>query len=86
MIKSGVKTSEFWLTMVATLIGAFMASGMLPENHIALKICGIALAALAMLGYNVSRGIAKIADKPSLVMELVEAKEEEWTEEENKKE
>lgn len=58
-IKSGVKTTEFWLGLAAVLIGAFLASGVLPSDHWAIKLGGIAAVALASLGYSVSRGKAK---------------------------
>jgi len=59
MQKPGWKTSEFWLSLAAALLGAFVASGVLPVEHLAMKIAGVALTALASLGYAASRGHAK---------------------------
>jgi len=62
-VKPGWKTSEFWLTVAAMLVGLFVASGILPTEHLAMKICGFALAALTSLGYTVSRaGVKKSGD------------------------
>ena len=59
MQKPGYKTSEFWLSLAAALLGAFVASGLLPAEHAVMKIAGMALTALASLGYAASRGRAK---------------------------
>ena len=59
MQKPGWKTSEFWLSLAAALLGAFVASGMLPAEHLMMKIGGMALTALASMGYALSRGRAK---------------------------
>ena len=59
MQKPGWKTSEFWLSLAAALLGAFVASGVLPAEHMVMKIGGMALTALASMGYAVSRGRTK---------------------------
>ena len=61
MEKPGYKTSEFWLNFAAMVIGAFMASGVFAEGHIALQVAGIAMTALSALGYTSSRGKVKLA-------------------------
>lgn len=58
-IKAGYKTTEFWLSAVAAIIGLVYASGLIGEGTQVDKIVGFAAAALASLGYSVSRGIAK---------------------------
>ncbi|MFH1184529.1 MAG: hypothetical protein V1755_05760 [Chloroflexota bacterium] len=72
-IKAGVKTTEFWLGLAAVLIGAFLASGVLPSDHWAIKVCGILAVALASLGYSISRGQAKSGGPPvaSLLLPLL---------------
>jgi len=55
----GYKTTEFYLTLLAQLLAAFLAAGLLPDAHIAVKVAAFAAAALAQLGYSVSRGWAK---------------------------
>jgi len=59
--RRGPSTSEFWLTLVASLFGlSIMAGWINPEGVSTLdKVSGVALAALASAGYAVSRGLAK---------------------------
>lgn len=57
--KSGYKSTEFWLSVAAVLIGALLASGVLPADSFWLKAAGLAAGALASLGYTVSRGFVK---------------------------
>ena len=61
-LKPGWKTTEFWLTAVAWIIGLLLASGALDglaETHWAVKVVGIIGAALATLGYEASRAKVK---------------------------
>jgi len=58
-VKPGYKTTEFWLSVGACALGAFAASGVLPDDHIAMKVAGMALAALGAMGYTVSRLFVK---------------------------
>jgi len=62
--RRGPSTSEFWLTLVASLFGlAIMAGWVNPEGVSTVdKISGVALAALASMGYAVSRGLAKAGE------------------------
>lgn len=60
--KPGYKTTEFWLSLVATLVGLFVGSGILPGEHLAMKIAGFVLAALGALGYSASRAVVKRAN------------------------
>ena len=53
--RRGVATSEFWLTVVASGVGLFLASGALPDTHWAVKLAGVAAAVLTTLGYQVQR-------------------------------
>lgn len=62
--RPGYKTSEFYLTLLAQVLGLLWASGLVSEGTIADKIIGFAAMVLAQLGYTVSRGLAK--GKPSL--------------------
>lgn len=60
--KPGYKTTEFWLSLAAILIGAVMASGMLDglgTDHWAVKAIGIAASVLGALGYSASRALTK---------------------------
>jgi hypothetical protein len=57
--KPGYKTTEFWLSLLATLIGAFVAAGIVGPDHIAMRISGLALSILATLGYGAGRAALK---------------------------
>lgn len=57
--KPGYKTTEFWLSTAAVLIGALLASGLVTEGSAIDKIAGLAVTVLATLGYTVSRAKAK---------------------------
>ena len=61
-MKAGFKTSEFWLTVVAAVVGAVVSTGALGDTPWA-KVAGVASVALAALGYSVSRGLAKGGSK-----------------------
>jgi hypothetical protein len=58
-MKPGYKTTEFWLTSVAALIGLLFASGAISDGSQIDKILGMASTVLAGMGYSVSRGLAK---------------------------
>lgn len=58
-VKPGWKTSEFWLSMAATVIGALTTDGVIGAGTEAAKIAGVALIALASLGYTYSRTMVK---------------------------
>jgi hypothetical protein len=58
-VKPGYKTSEFWLTAGATMIGLAIASGVIPETGVWPKVVALVTAAFTAMGYTVSRGMAK---------------------------
>ncbi len=60
--KAGFKTTEFWLSSAATILGIALASGAVPEGGLAAQIIGGVLAVLAGLGYTASRTIVKAGD------------------------
>lgn len=53
--KPGWKTTEFWLTTIAAVLGAILGSGIVPEVGIWAQIAGVVTTLLATLGYQVSR-------------------------------
>ena len=53
--KPGWKTSEFWLSSLATVGGILLASGAVAEGTAAAQVVGGILALLASLGYTASR-------------------------------
>jgi len=58
-IKPGYKTTEFWLTTAAALVGAMIASGIIPATGPWAQVVGLLCAVLGTLGYTVARGQAK---------------------------
>lgn len=67
--KPGYKTTEFWLTAVASLVGLTLASGLIPVDSEVFKIVGFAGAILGSMGYQVSRGTAKKNDAAAQIEE-----------------
>lgn len=61
-MKPGYKTTEFWLTLVASLVGLALASGLIPVESEMFKIVGLAGSVLTSMGYQVSRGTAKAGE------------------------
>jgi len=60
--KPGYKTTEFWLSVLATLLGFLLASGAMdtvPQDSWIAKLIGGAVAVLATLGYSASRAKVK---------------------------
>jgi hypothetical protein len=60
--KPGYKTTEFWLSLVATLLGFLLASGAMdtvPQDSWIAKVIGGVVAVLATLGYSASRAKVK---------------------------
>ncbi len=57
--KPGYKTTEFWFTSLATVLGLILASGALPDDSPLMKMVGLGAMALSQFGYSVSRGMAK---------------------------
>ena len=53
--KPGFKTTEFWLSSIAMILGVVLASGAIPEGGMAGQIVGGVLSVLASLGYTASR-------------------------------
>ena len=63
--KPGYKTTEFWLSLLATLLGFLLASGVMDgvaEDSWIAKVVGGLVAVLATLGYSASRAKVKGSD------------------------
>lgn len=58
-MKPGWKTSEFWLTMIAGATSYLMATGAIEVGSPLGKGLAAVAGILAVMGYSVSRGIAK---------------------------
>ena len=57
--KPGYKTTEFWLTTLATAVGLIMAADIIPSDGVWPKVTGLIVAMLSSMGYTVSRGMTK---------------------------
>ena len=57
--KPGYKTTEFWLSFAALVVGAAFASGVFPTESTGEKLLGLAATVLTALGYTVSRTMVK---------------------------
>ena len=57
--KTGYKTTEFWLSFAAMIVGAALASGVFPTESGAERVLGLAATVLASLGYTASRTMVK---------------------------
>lgn len=57
VIKPGLKTTEFWVSVIAAVLPPVMAA-FFTEEQVA-QVVGIVSPILAALGYNISRGLAK---------------------------
>lgn len=58
-MKPGYKTTEFWMTALAAMVGLLMTSGLFLGDSVWTKGLGLVAAGLASAGYAVSRGMAK---------------------------
>lgn len=58
--RAGYRTTEFWLSSIAAVVGLVMASGIQDSSPV-MKVAGLATLVLSALGYSVSRGLAKKA-------------------------
>ena len=58
-IKSGWKTTEFWITLLTVICGAIISSGLLPHESNILKILGIIVSILSSTVYTTARTCIK---------------------------
>jgi len=61
-VKKGVSTSEFWLSLIAMILGFLLASGLIGDESASGKIIAFAASAMTALGYSISRGMVKKAE------------------------
>ena len=60
--KPGYKTTEFWLSLLGTLLGAVMASDILDADSIIVQVIGACLLVLTTMGYTAGRAKVKNAE------------------------
>jgi len=58
-MKPGYKTSEWYLTVVTSLLSLLYASGLVIDGSTLAKVAAFLVAALATVGYQVSRTLVK---------------------------
>ena len=58
-MKSGWKTTEFWLCTVTVIVSLLIGSGVIADTTTAYKVLAFASSALASMGYSFSRGMVK---------------------------
>lgn len=63
-IKPGYRTTEFWLTVFANIVGGFLliyceAADVVGDMGEACKMAGVASIVLSNMGYSISRAIVK---------------------------
>ena len=63
--KPGWQTTEFWLSLIALIIGALLSSGAVQEGTTLYQAITFAAVVLASLGYTVGRTIVKKATQDS---------------------
>lgn len=61
-MKPGYKTTEFWLALVAQVLGALLGAGVFEGAGPVGQAAGIASAVLASLGYSAGRAWTKNAE------------------------
>jgi hypothetical protein len=61
-MKSGYKTTEFWMTLAVNLITAAQASGLFKAGTVAMALA-FAMSTLTTLGYTYGRAYVKTAAK-----------------------
>jgi hypothetical protein len=57
--KAGYRTTEFWLSAAASVVGLLFAADIFPSDSAGEKFLGLAAMVLASLGYTVSRTMVK---------------------------
>jgi hypothetical protein len=61
MDRKGLRTTEFWLSLLVVVLGALQVAGLLGQGSLVEKVAGAVLAVLAQLGYGAMRVKLKLA-------------------------
>ena len=59
-LKSGLKSTEFYMTLAANTVGALLASGLISDGGTAAKILGVGMIVLSTMGYQYQRTKLKV--------------------------
>lgn len=60
--RPGIRTSEFWLSLLAAILGALISSGAFAQGSPWVQGAGVLLVALSALGYGATRARIKGAE------------------------
>lgn len=60
-MKSGLRSSEFWILFLVIVLTNFQASGILEPTHWGVKLATVIVNVLGFLGYNAKRAALKMA-------------------------
>jgi len=75
-MKPGYKTSEFWLSLAAIVLGLLFASGLVADGSTFAKVLSLGASLLGALGYTVSRSLVKVGEsKASAAASLLAARD-----------
>ncbi len=58
-MKAGYKTTEFWFTLVAVILGAGVETGVFPTMGTFIKVIALITTVLSVYGYNYQRTLQK---------------------------
>jgi hypothetical protein len=63
-IRAGIRTTEFWLTLAAQILGVIIALGYADPDGVGMwdKIAGLVIVGLGAFGYTVARSKVKAAE------------------------
>jgi len=70
-MKAGVKTSEFWVLLIVTLLGALLTTGAIDAGGMVGKVAGAIIATASALGYGTVRAIVKAHGPKAVAFLLV---------------
>lgn len=61
-MRAGIKTTEFWLSLVVVALSGLVTSGYVAETHWSVKLASAIVAGAATLGYTVARAKVKVQE------------------------
>jgi formate/nitrite transporter FocA (FNT family) len=67
-MQAGYKSTEFYLSLAAILVGAVMSSGLVLDGTVWAQVLGVVASILGALGYTVSRSYVKAVEAKASVL------------------